>query len=78
MHWSGSLYVPPSFRRTGVAASLIQAAAQVAKDLGIRELFLYTRHKETQGLYSNLGWRLQETLQYRGRPAILMKRILAG
>jgi GNAT superfamily N-acetyltransferase len=75
-HWLGTLYVYEPYREQGIGSLLIQAAARVARRLGIHELFLYTRHQVSEALYARLGWEVLDRLAYRGRPAVIMKRSL--
>ena len=75
-HWLGTLFVPESRRRMGIGSLLVGAAVDEARRLGINELYLYTRRLETQRLYQQLGWAEVEWLEYRGRPAIIMKVLM--
>ena len=74
--WLGTLFVPKVSRRKGAGSLLVEAAADEARRLGIRELYLYARHSETQRLYAGLGWAEIERPEYRASPAVIMKRIL--
>ncbi len=75
-HWLGALFVTEPRRRTGIGSLLVGAAADEARRLEISELYLYTRRRETERLYARLGWAEVERLEYRGRPAIIMKALL--
>ena len=75
-HWLGTLFVPKASRRKGVGSLLVEAGADEARRLGIRELYLYTCHSETERLYAGLGWAEVERPEYRASPAVIMKRIL--
>ena len=75
-HWLGTLFVPKASRRKGVGSLLVEAGADEARRLGIWELYLYTRHSETERLYAGLGWAEVERPEYRASPAVIMKRIL--
>ena len=77
-HWLGALFVTESRRRTGIGSLLIEAATDEARRLEISELYLYTRRRETERLYDRLGWAKVERLEYRGRPAIIMKALLGA
>ena len=77
-HWLGTLYVHERHRSQGIGSLLVNAVAEVALRLDVDELYLYTRHRETEGLYARLGWVVVERPDIRGRPAVIMKRTLAG
>jgi len=73
-HWLGTLFVHEPFRGKGIGSLLVEAAVKEARRLGISELYLYTRNKENERIYTKLGWTVVENLEYRGRPAVIMKR----
>jgi GNAT superfamily N-acetyltransferase len=75
-YWLGTLFVHETHRCRGVGTLLIGAAADEAKRLGIQELYLYTRQRQNEALYSKLGWIPVERLEYQGRQAVIMKRVL--
>ena len=77
-NWLGTLYVHKSKRGKGIGSLLIKAAAKEANRLGIGDLYLYTRNRENERLYAKLGWTVVERLEYQGRPAVIMKRILTS
>jgi GNAT superfamily N-acetyltransferase len=73
-HWLGTLYVHEPYRGEGIGSLLVKAAVEAAARLGVGELYLYTRRPKTKELYARLGWVVTERLEYRGRPAVIMKR----
>ena len=75
-HWLGSLFVSEPHRREGIGSLLVGAAADEARRLEVSELYLYTRRRDTERLYERLGWAEVERLEYRGRPAVIMKALL--
>jgi GNAT superfamily N-acetyltransferase len=75
-HWLSTLYVHEPYRGEGIGSLLVKAAAEAATQLGVDELYLYTRHGETEALYAKLGWVIVEKTDYRGRPAVIMKKTL--
>ncbi len=75
-HWLGTLFVAEPRRRMGIGSLLVGAAADEARRLEISELYLYTRRRDTERLYERLGWAEVERLEYRGRPAVIMKTFL--
>ena len=74
--WLGGVYVSPSARGQGIAAALASRVADVARTLHISEVYLQTRIL-TGGLYANLGWRLEEIIEHKGRNLAIMVRSLS-
>jgi predicted N-acetyltransferase YhbS len=72
LHWLGGLYIHHPYRNQGIGSRLVEYAASEAERLGVRELYLYTRHHES--FYSRLGWRPVERAHYHGREVLIMKR----
>jgi len=72
-HWLGTLYVAETSRRMGVGALLVRSIEEQARNLGLRKLYLYTRHPDAKSLYESLGWTEVERPLYRGRVAIIMQ-----
>ncbi len=77
-HWLGTVYVHEPYRRKGIGSQLIEAAVKEANRLGVKELYLYTRSEQTEALYAKLGWATLERPFYRGRRAVIMKRVRAA
>jgi GNAT superfamily N-acetyltransferase len=71
-HWLGNVYVLPDYRNQGIGSYIIQKAIDEAGEIGIRDLYLYTRDREK--LYERLGWKSIEQVAYHGRIASIMKR----
>lgn len=74
LHWLGSVYVLPELRGQGIGSRLIQHSATEARRQGVRNLYLYTRHRE--GFYARLGWKPIERPLYHGRTVAIMLRNL--
>jgi GNAT superfamily N-acetyltransferase len=72
--WLAALYVAPEFRKQGVASALVRAIEQHARDVGCRELHLYTITAEP--LYAKLGWTMRERFDWHGEKFVLMARAL--
>lgn len=73
-YWLGGVYVHPDYRERGIGSQLVEYSAGLAKDLGVRNLYLYTRDHED--FYTRLGWQVIERPLYQGRLTIVMKRNL--
>lgn len=70
--WLASLFVPPDFRRHGIATRLIAEIEVTAKQLGFDRLHLFTEDKSE--MYSNLGWQEQSREKYYDRQVIVMTK----
>jgi GNAT superfamily N-acetyltransferase len=73
--WLGSLFVAPEFRNCGVGSALAEKIAAIAKDYGVKELYLQTEALDG-GLYKRLGWNVIETTEYNGVQVAVMMRQL--
>jgi len=69
--WLGGVYVDSTVRGYGVAKLLVYKIEEIAKQLGIRELFLQTENL-TGGLYSKMGWTSVEQVKYKGLQVLVM------
>ncbi len=54
-HWLGSVFVADSHRGRGLASNLVDAAVALARQKGVRDLYLQTEALDG-GLYARLGW----------------------
>jgi len=73
-HWLGAVYVDTQYRNRKLGSQIVQYTVAVAKQLGVKELYLYTRSHED--FYTRLGWLPIERPQYHGRLAVVMKQTL--
>ena len=69
--WLGGVYVAPDWRGCGVASLLVQRAVEVATELGLTKLYLWTSSAE--GLYEKLGWQVVERSAYCGKNIVIME-----
>ena len=58
--WLINVYVDEKFRGRNVARELMNTVKENAKELGLTELYLYTKHI---GLYEKFGWKFIEELK---------------
>lgn len=73
--WLGSLFVAPKFRDCGVGSALAEKIAAIAKDFGVKELYLQTESMDG-GLYKRLGWNVIETTEYNNvRVAVMIRQL---
>ena len=72
--WLATVFVRPEFRGNGVASALCRHAEERARQLGIRQIYLFTVDK--QGLYTRLGWRPHDTGRWMDHPVEIMTKTL--
>ncbi len=58
--WLINVYVDEKFRGRNVARELMNTVKENAKELGLKELYLYTKHI---GLYEKFGWKFIEEVK---------------
>ncbi len=74
--WLGGTFVSPEFRGCGVGSALADKVAELAKDFGVKNLYLQTEALDG-GLYKRLGWNVMETIEYDNLRVVVMVRQLA-
>lgn len=72
--WLASLYVPPDFRRQGIATRLIAEIENSAKQLGFESLYLFT--EDRKNMYQKLGWQEQFSENYFNERVFVMVKNL--
>ena len=72
--WLAALYVAPEFRGRSVATTLVRAIEEHARNVGCKQLYLYTITAEP--LYAKLGWIMRERFDWHGEKFMLMARAL--
>ena len=70
-HWLGGVYVSEEHRGKNIAERMIKKVVSIATELGVSMLYLQTE-KLGGGLYSRLGWRPIEQVNYRGLDVLVM------
>ena len=68
--WLAALYVAPEFRERGIASALVRAIEEHARNVGCKQLYLYTITAEP--LYAKLGWIMRERFDWHGEKFVLM------
>jgi GNAT superfamily N-acetyltransferase len=71
--WMGQLFVAASQRSRGIAATLVDAAACYAEQLGYHQLFLFTSGTLPH-YYRSRGWIDLEDVTYLGKVRTIMRR----
>jgi N-acetylglutamate synthase-like GNAT family acetyltransferase len=69
--WLASLFVNNEYRHNGVGTFLVKSVQEIAKQIGIKELFLYTPN--SWDFYKKIGWTIIERLEYKSRDVVIMK-----
>lgn len=72
--WLASLYVTPQCRRQGVGSKLVQYCIDYAKQLGYKNLYLFT--EDQTPFYQQRGFHFVETVEYRRAEVDLMCQYL--
>lgn len=72
--WLASVFVPPEYRKKGIASALVRTVEDAARRLGYSRLYLFTSSAPT--LYAGLGWRALEQRDYRGEHIQVMDKSL--
>lgn len=58
--WLINVYVDESFRGRNICREMMQTVRENAKNAGLKELYLYTKHV---GLYEKFGWEFAEMVK---------------
>lgn len=74
-YWMGGVFVPKQYRKMKVATRLIEKIIAIAQSLDVRILHLQTE-KLDGGLYSLLGWKPINQLEYKGSEVLVMENVL--
>ena len=73
-HWLGNVYVLPEYRNQGVGSQIVEATADKAKSLGVKDLYLYTGDRKH--FYHRLGWITLEQVEHLEHMVVVMRRTL--
>ncbi len=73
-NWLALVYTKPEYRNKGFGALICNHIQDYSKNLGLKEIFLFTHTAES--LYKRLGWKPLERIDLGGRNIIVMKKIL--
>lgn len=74
--WLAGVFVLPEHRQQGLGSQIVQAAQQMAAEIGIQKLYLFTPDREA--FYARLGWHSLERTTFRGENIVIMSRELRG
>ena len=74
--WLGALLVLPKWRGRGIASALMERAVEIARQLHLEQLYLWTHSAE--GLYLKLGWKVVERTQYCRKEIVVMNISVAN
>lgn len=75
-YWMGYLVVDPALRGQGVGRQLMAHMQQVAREMGIEQVYCYTIDQAE--LYQFLGWSSLASLDYQGHRVTVMTRQLGA
>ena len=74
--WLGGVYVDESARNQRIAQQLTHRIEEIARHLGIHELFLQTARLDG-GLYAKSGWIPMEQVKYHSVQVLVMHKVLS-
>lgn len=72
-YWLSGVYVPPVWRRRGIATALCLKMIDIASAKGIRRLYLQTEALDG-GLYAQIGWKPLEQVHLDDLDLLIMAR----
>ncbi|MBI4945201.1 MAG: GNAT family N-acetyltransferase [Bacteroidetes bacterium] len=72
--WLALIYTTNANRNKGYGTMLCEKIQEISKDLGLKEIFLFTHTAES--LYKRLGWQQLERIELSGKNIVVMKKEL--
>jgi GNAT superfamily N-acetyltransferase len=72
--WLAVIYTSKGHRQKGFGTLLCKKIDEIAKGMGVKEMFLYTQTAES--MYRKLGWSEMERIEYKGKDTVVMRRRL--
>jgi GNAT superfamily N-acetyltransferase len=72
--WLALVYTTMENRKKGYGTLLCEKIQDVAKKMGLKEIFLHTYTAES--LYTQMGWTVLERLHLKGKDIVVMKKKL--
>jgi len=73
-NWLALVYTKPEHRSNGYGALICNHIQDYSKELGLKEIFLFTHTAES--LYRRLGWEQLERLALGGKNIVVMRKEL--
>lgn len=73
-NWLALVYTKPDKRGNGIGALICNYIQDYSKDLGLKEIYLFTHTAES--LYKRLAWQQLERLTLGGKDIVIMKKVL--
>lgn len=73
-YWLALVYTTPENRNKGYGALICNHIQDYSKELGLKEIFLFTHTAES--LYKRLGWEQLERLALSGKEIVVMRKEL--
>jgi GNAT superfamily N-acetyltransferase len=71
--WLGDLCIDPTYQKKGIGKFLIDAAKDKTKELGFKELYLFTPDYSLPNYYVNLGWNIIGEDEYHNNSVTIME-----
>jgi GNAT superfamily N-acetyltransferase len=73
--WLALVFTTPAYRNLGYGTLLCENIQNVSKELGLREIFLFTHTAEK--LYKRLDWQELERISLNNNEIVVMKKTLS-
>ena len=71
--WIGDLVIDPRYQKQGIGKMLVEVAVQKAKELGFKNLYVFTFDPAIPAYYQPLGWKKIGMDEFNSHPVTLME-----
>ena len=71
--WLGDLVVAKTHQGRGIGTQLIRFAMEKVREMGFKQLYLFTFDKTLTAYYAKFGWHVIAHDHYENKPVIIMK-----
>ena len=71
--WIGDLVVDPNYQKQGIGKKLLDAMTLKAKELELKNLYLFTFEPSISEYYARFGWKKFDMAEFKGHPVTLME-----
>jgi GNAT superfamily N-acetyltransferase len=75
-YWLESVFVGEEYRHRGIGKLLVEKVTEIARNLGLREIYLHTGWNEEW--YVKFGWQVVDRISTLGHEAVIMRKVVAA